>query len=113
MTPAQTIKKDLKKQFPNTKFKVKYEIFVNGDAVRVGWIDGVSSNSVNDFLKKYSNDVKYIQVNREMSDVTKMTITEKLEKYYGIKFEQAKEVMAKLRHFPHELIFAEFKVNNY
>lgn len=113
MTISKTIKADLKKTFSATKFSVKYDSFAGGDAVKIKWVDGVSSNSVNDFMKKYSNDVKYIQLNREMSDATKAIISEKLEKYYGVKFEQAKEVMAKLRHMPNELIFIEFRMNNY
>lgn len=86
---AKNIRTELKKAFPGIKFKVTTSRFSGGDAVRVGWTDGVTVDDIDAIANKYrggdfdgSNDLytyadsawinafgsaKYISTSREYS----------------------------------------------
>jgi len=50
---AKEIRKELKKNFPETKFSVRSKTFAGGDSVNVDWTDGVTEDQVNEIIKKY------------------------------------------------------------
>jgi hypothetical protein len=95
---AQEIRKILKKEFPTIKFKVTSESYSMGSSVRIEWTDGVTSEKVDELVKKfqyghfdgmqdlyeYSNSrddipqVKYVQTERHMSEETKEVIKKNL-----------------------------------
>ena len=108
-TPAQTAKQIrtiLKANFPGVKFSVTSESFSMGDAVRISWIDGPKTASVENLTKgfmyghfdgsddsyKMSNvndsipQVKYITTSRRPSENTVSDICEALDidpTFYG------------------------------
>ena len=96
---AQLIRKDLKKNYPGTKFSVTSESFSMGDAVRIAYTDGPSYKSVDELVGKYqyghfdgmtdmyenSNSIeglpqtKYVQVNRRISEAVKAELHKELD----------------------------------
>lgn len=50
---AKMIRAELKKTFPNVKFSVTSENYSMGDSVRINWTDGVTTEQVNEIVKKY------------------------------------------------------------
>lgn len=97
---AAEIRKALKSEFPQVKFKVRSESFSMGDAVRITWDDGPTENAVREFTDKYqighfdgmtdmyeySNrqegvpQVKYVQTSRTMTDKLKDQLYKKAGK---------------------------------
>ena len=85
---AKMIRKELKENFPKTKFHVRSSIFSGGDSIDISWADGPSEDAVNKIVRKYqyghfdpmtdmyevSNNneslpqVKYVTCQRELSD---------------------------------------------
>ena len=102
---AAAIKKDLKKHFPNIKFKVKSERFAGGNSVDVSWVNGPVVSFIDDIIKKYqygsfnsmedmyeynnTNDAipqaKYVQTHREYTDDVRLMVKNKLISVFGIK----------------------------
>jgi hypothetical protein len=102
---ATAIKQELKKAFPNTKFSVKSDSFSGGDSVRINWIDGPTTEMVDNIVSKYqygsfngmidmyeydnSNpdipQTKYVQTSRSMKKSTAEVIKQHiLDTYSGI-----------------------------
>jgi hypothetical protein len=99
---AQAIRKELKVAFPNVKFSVTSDNFSGGNAVRVGWTDGPTTDMVEEITDKYqyghfngmedmyeySNtrddipQVKFLSTNRRASEQT----SEFLESWIGERF---------------------------
>jgi len=50
---AKNIRRELKANFPNTKFSVKSEIYSGGDSIKVYWTDGPTSETVTAIIEKY------------------------------------------------------------
>jgi len=50
---AKNIRKELKKVFPNTKFSVVGDSFAGGDAIRICWKDGATTEQVEAITNKY------------------------------------------------------------
>ena len=50
---AKAIRKELKKNFSNTKFRIKSSGFAGGDDVRISWTDGPSEKKVERVVNKY------------------------------------------------------------
>ncbi|MBM5783052.1 MAG: hypothetical protein FJ368_06520 [Pelagibacterales bacterium] len=50
---AELIRKELKENFPQTKFSVKSSNYSMGNSVRVSWTDGAAENKVEELLTKY------------------------------------------------------------
>lgn len=108
MTPhaacAKAIRAELKKVFPAVKFSVTSESFSMGNAVRISWTDGVTTDQVNEITRKYQygsfdgmtdsynytnsrDDIpqaKYVQVSRDFSDLVMKTFAETYRAYYGL-----------------------------
>ena len=51
---AKNIRVELKAAFPSIKFSVKSSRYSGGDSISVHWIDGPSSDQVNEIIGKYS-----------------------------------------------------------
>lgn len=106
---AKAIRTELKKAFPGIKFTVKSETYSGGDNVNISYTDGVKAEKIEKIVKKYQMgkfngmedyydmtnrradipQVKYVFVNRDMSEATKATIAKKYEnhvfdEYYGL-----------------------------
>jgi hypothetical protein len=75
---AKQIKKDLKKEFPNTKFTLRSQTFSLGDAVNITWMDGPTRAQVRELTNIYQYtyyhgtadipQVKYVNIScRRMS----------------------------------------------
>lgn len=52
---GDNIRKELKKNFPNTKFSVRYSSFSGGDEYSISWTDGPTYEQVEDIVKKYQD----------------------------------------------------------
>jgi len=96
---AKEIRKELKVNFPNVKFTVRSEGFSMGDAVNIRYEDGPTTDKVEEIVNKFqyghfdgmtdmyefsnSRDdipqVKYVMVNRDMSDQAEATAIEVLK----------------------------------
>lgn len=50
---AKAIKQELKKAFPDIKFRVKSDNFAGGNSVHIYWIDGASTEQVEQITNKY------------------------------------------------------------
>lgn len=99
---AKAIKAELIKIYPSIKFEVRSENFSMGDAVRINYTDGPTTDEIEKITDKYqyghfnSNEdiyensnrrddlpqAKYISVSRSMSETTKQTLCEKLSKIW-------------------------------
>jgi len=103
---AKIIRKELKAVFPGQKFSVKTEYFSMGNAVRVSWIDGPTTEMVDSIVMKWQSgrfdgqtdyaysvktgavvdgeivvsSVKYVTTRREYSDERKNEIFNSLKK---------------------------------
>lgn len=97
---AKAIRKELKKEFPLTKFSVTSQIFAGGNSVHIEWTDGPTMDQVDKITNKYQeghfnsmedmyelsnlqNDipqVKYVQTRREVSEDIKIKIFDNLQK---------------------------------
>lgn len=104
---ATAIREELKKEFSGFKFSVTSENFAGGDAVRISWTDGPTTEQVQEFTKKYqyghfngmediyeySNSredlpqAKYVQTSRGRSNEAYEIIKEKFANEYGAEFE--------------------------
>jgi hypothetical protein len=51
---AKQLRQELKKKFPKTNFKVRGQVFDQGDAIRVSWWDGPLVSNVDKIAQKYS-----------------------------------------------------------
>lgn len=99
---AKAIKAELTKMYPSIKFEVRSENFSMGNAVRINYTDGPTSDEIEKTTDKYqyghfdsmtdyydnSNvrkdipQAKYISVSRSMSEAVKETLIEKLSKIW-------------------------------
>lgn len=50
---AKLIKKELKENFPDTKFSVKSKLYAGGDNITISWTDGPASEQVKKITNKY------------------------------------------------------------
>ena len=106
---AKNIRTELKDAFPTVKFSVRSESFSGGDAVRISWTDGPTSNQVSDISGKYKagrfgtdehgnqdiytyskdssnhGSTKYITTCRELSDEFRAELIECVAGHYGSK----------------------------
>lgn len=93
---AKAVRKELKGAFPKIKFSVTSENFANGDAVRISWTDGPTTEKVQEITNKYQYgsfnsmediyentnyiegmpQVKFVSTSRDMSALAKKYITE-------------------------------------
>lgn len=95
---AKAIKTELTKLYPAVKFSVSSDNYSMGNAVRINYTDGPTTDEIEKITDKYQyghfdgmtdyydnsnvrNDIpqaKYITVSRDMSEPTKQTIIQKL-----------------------------------
>lgn len=99
---AKQIKKELKAQFPETKFSVTSDTYTGGSSVSIAYTDGPEKQEVqsianywvagnfNGMIDLYEYDsgkddrptAKYIFVNREMSEETAAKLEEEVRERY-------------------------------
>lgn len=90
---AKLIRKELKQDFPTTKFSVISRAYAGGSSIDVSWINGPTRDQVNGIIKKYEYgsfdpmtdlynctnsrkdipQVKYVFAKRELMDLTSST----------------------------------------
>jgi len=101
---AQAIRKELKENFPDTKFSVTSESFAGGNSVHVNWEDGPLTDTVNLIIDKYQYgtfngmidmyeytnkhedipQVKYVMGQRSMSSERRIQMAEKLKQEFNV-----------------------------
>lgn len=54
-TCGKNIRRELKENFPATKFSVRYSSFSGGDSYDISWTDGPTQECVDNVVKKYSD----------------------------------------------------------
>jgi hypothetical protein len=116
---AKLIRTELKKTFPEAKFRVRSNNYAGGDSVYVNWTDGPTSEQVSDITAKYqyghfdgmidlyeySNrieglpQVKFVLRQREISDETYARKKTALAKEFGIKDETNEEQWFSVFHY--------------
>jgi len=126
---AKCIRKELKKEFPFTKFSVKSDAFSGGTSVDVRWIDGPTTDSVKGIVDKYqyghfdgmidlyeySNrrddipQVKYVQTSRGFSPEVCERMKSELGRKFGVDMNNDSEVFEKFRAYPDMLIYRELQ----
>lgn len=98
---AKAIREELKKAFPDFNFSVRSESFAGGDAVRVSWENGPTTDQVEEITKKYAygrfdsmqdlsysvhNDnlpqAKYVTTYREFSEDIKEAVTNEVKRIH-------------------------------
>jgi len=101
---AQTIRKELKEKFPGIKFKVTSAGFAGGNSVDIYYNNGVPRSQVEKVVNKYQSGyfdgmddiykyygnrdyptVKYISVDRKITDDIREKTKIEIAKRYGIK----------------------------
>lgn len=78
---ARSIRQELKRQFPQTKFSVRLDRYSMGEAIDIRWTDGVATEKVEAIASKYedisrdertgeilSGGNRYVQCHRHYSD---------------------------------------------
>lgn len=53
VTAAKNIRAELREAFPNTKFSVRSSRFSGGNAIDIDWVDGPTTEPVNQLVGKY------------------------------------------------------------
>lgn len=113
---ARNIRTELKRAFHGVKFSVRSESFSGGDAVRVSWIDGPTTEQVEKITAKYSGgsfdgmtdcynyrrspwtevfgEAKYITTRREHSDAAILSAARRVKAKLGGITESAEEIAA-------------------
>ena len=106
ITPAQAVKKELTKAFPNVKFSCTYQTYSMWSSVDIWWVDWPTEKEVNIIAKKYQygsfdwmtdmyeytnsrDDIpqaKYVFCRREMSDTTRENIKKWVDALWDITF---------------------------
>jgi hypothetical protein len=104
---AKNIRTELKAAFPSVKFRVTSDKYAGGDAVRVSYVDGPTSDAVEQIAEKYEagkfdgmddcytydnanlwidafGSAKYVTVNREFSDASVAAAIVKVESEYEV-----------------------------
>ena len=96
---AASIRTELKKQFPNSKFSVTSETFAGGNSVDICWTNGPTTDQVKEFANKYQYghfngmediyentnsredipQVKYVSESRNLSDEIIKEVATKLQ----------------------------------
>jgi len=102
---AKEIRAELKKNFPEIKFKVRSESFAGGNSVRISYTDGVPLDKVRAITDKYQYgsfngmidlyeytnsredipQVKFVQASRNLSPEVKQKVKEDIAKKFGVK----------------------------
>ena len=54
-TCGKNIRTELKKNFPTTKFSVRFERFSGGNSFDISWVDGPKTQDVDAIVRKYQN----------------------------------------------------------
>lgn len=106
LTPAQAVKKELTKAFPNVKFSCTYQTYSMWSSVDIGWVDWPTEREVEVIAKKYQygtfdwmtdmyeytnnrDDIpqaKYVSCRREMSISTRENITKWIDSLWDNTF---------------------------
>lgn len=133
-TPAQAIKEELKKAFPNIKFSVRYKTFSMGDSVDISYQNGVPTSEIEKITNKYEagsfdsmtdmyeynnnrNDIpqtKYIMINREVDSDKKLIIKKELALKWGIQdIENENEWKEKTGFWSDQKVWTVVKVTSF
>lgn len=100
---AKEVRKDLKQNFPTTKFSVTSSTFSMGNAVDIKWTDGPTTKQVDEVVCKYqyghfngmediyeysnrNEDIpqaKWVMANRKLSEETIKNFARKYKKEFG------------------------------
>lgn len=122
---AAAIRTELKKAFPGIKFRVTSETYTGGSSVRIEYVDGVKCERVERVVCKYEQgsfdsmtdcydytnsrsdipQVKYIFVEREMSDETRDAIMSD----FGFEPGTLNEWDADARSYRSQIVFRQFR----
>ena len=78
---AKAIRKELKKNFPDVKFKVRSSIYSGGNSVDIFWTDGPSERAVDKVVGKYQeghdNNVEDLyEYDNRRSDIPQVTFVQ-------------------------------------
>lgn len=115
---AKNIRTELKICFPNQKFSVTSESFSMGDAVRVGWTDGPTTEEIRNITNKYVygtfdsmtdcsgiqdtfcdglyGEAKYVTNNRTISEEVKNKAIAEYNEKYGEEYNEFSNQCASL-----------------
>lgn len=106
---AKNIRTELKHCFPNHKFSVTSESFSMGNAIRVSWTDGPTTNEIKNITEKYVygtfdsmtdcsgrkqtfcegfyGEAKYITQSRKISDEVRLQAIQDYKENYGEEYD--------------------------
>jgi len=101
---ATLIRQDLKKNFPNIKFRVQSQSYTGGNSIRVKYENAIPTEAIENLLAKYQDGhfdgmtdcynydknpenlprTKYLFVEREVSEENREKIKKQIANEYGI-----------------------------
>jgi hypothetical protein len=85
---AKTLRTELSQTFPGARFCVNIERYSGGESIRVNWVDGPSSETVDAILKKYE-DIDYDPYSGEILSGGNRYVSGQ-RRYSGGRFDAAK-----------------------
>lgn len=127
---ASLIRQDLKKNFPNIKFRVQSQSYTGGNSIRVRYENAIPTDAIEKLLAKYEDGkfdgmtdcynydknpenlprTKYLFVEREVSAENKQAVKEKIAKEFGLKnIEDEQEWFAKFRSWSDQVVWRELQ----
>lgn len=133
---AKLIRQELKKAYPQIKFKVTSEHYAGGNSVDIYYDDGVNKSKIDELVSKfmygefnseddsysYNNvredipQVKFISVTRNYSPQTKEKLAKALAERYGVSYQSMMDNFyfhTNLREYSSTLIWREFCKNEF
>lgn len=131
---AKAIRTELKQLYPQIKFSVTSENFAGGDAVRVGYTDGVKEKDIEEVLKKYEYgsfdgmtdsydynnvieglaQVKYVTLNRTISNEIEIKVKRELATKWNIlNIKDEGEWRQKSGNSSYTQVYREFRIRDF
>ena len=124
---AQTIRKELKEKFPGVKFSVRSESFTGGNSIDIYYTNGVPEDEVRKLVNKYESGhfdgmtdcynyysnrdyqtVKFVMVNRNITNDVREKTKIKIAKEYGIEdINNNQEWFNKFQAWPDNVVYRE------
>ena len=124
---AKTIRKELKEKFPDIKFSVRSESFAGGNSIDIYYTNGVPEDEVRKLVNKYESGnfdgmtdcynyypnrdyptVKYISVDRKITDDIREKTKIDIAKRYGIEdIDNDQEWFNKFQAWPNNVVYRE------
>lgn len=130
---AKAIREELKKVFPQIKFRVRSESYTGGSSIRVTYTDAIPVEEIEKYTNKYeyghfngmediyeySNvrkdipQVKYLFVDRTISEVNRQAVKKEIEERFQVDLDNAGECFNVFQCWPDTVIYRETRLRTF